>query len=176
MSRLSPVMKICCAVLLTAVLGACGFQLRGAYTLPFSTLSISLADSTELYAQIRRNVEASSATRVVATGAQAEANLIVLGDAPQKNILSLSAAGRVREFELVRTFSFRLTDKTGADLIPTSRIVMKRELTFNDEQVLAKEAEEVLLWRDMQNDLVLQLMRRLAAAKPVEAAAAAPAK
>jgi LPS-assembly lipoprotein len=160
-------MKLSLVVLLAVTLGACGFQLRGAYTLPFSTLSISLPDSTELYAQIRRNVEAGSATRVVATAGQAEANLIVLGDTPQKNILSLSAAGRVREFELVRTFSFRLTDKAGIDLIPTSRIVMRRELTFNDEQVLAKEAEEVLLWRDMQNDLVMQLMRRLAAVKPV---------
>lgn len=176
MSRLSSIVKIGFALLLAAMLGACGFQLRGAYALPFSTMSISLADSTELYAQIRRNVEAGSATRVVATAMQAEANLIVLGDAPQKNILSLSAAGRVREFELVRTFSFRLTDKAGVDLIPTSRIVMRRELTFNDEQVLAKEAEEVLLWRDMQNDLVMQLMRRLAAAKPVVAAAVAPAK
>ena len=166
MSRPSSLVKICIVVLLAAMLGACGFQLRGAYTLPFSTLSISLADSTELYAQIKRNVEAGSATRVIATTAQAEANLIVLGDAPQKNILSLSAAGRVREFE----FSFRLTDKAGADLIPTSRIVMRRELTFNDEQVLAKEAEEILLWRDMQNDLVMQLMRRLAAVKPVAAA------
>ena len=110
------------------------------------------------------------------TTAQADANLIVLGDAPQKNILSLSAAGRVREFELVRTFSFRLADKTGADLIPTSRIVMRRELTFNDEQVLAKEAEEVLLWRDMQNDLVMQLMRRLAAVKPAVASASAATK
>lgn len=176
MPRLSSVIKLSCAVLLATMLGACGFQLRGVYNLPFSTMSISLADSTELYAQIRRNVETGSTTRVVATTAQADANLIVLGDAPQKNILSLSAAGRVREFELVRTFSFRLADKTGADLIPTSRIVMRRELTFNDEQVLAKEAEEVLLWRDMQNDLVMQLMRRLAAVKPAVASASAATK
>jgi LPS-assembly lipoprotein len=33
--------------------------------------------------------------------------------------------------------------------------------------VLAKEQEEVLLWRDMQNDMVQQIMRRLAAVKPV---------
>ena len=176
MAHLPSVVKLSFAIALTAMLVACGFQLRGNYTLPFSSLYISLADTTELYAQIRRNVEAGSTTRVVATAAQADASLIVLGDAPQKNILSLSAAGRVREFEFIRTFSFRVTDKNGADLIPTSRIVMRRELTFNDEQVLAKEAEEVLLWRDMQNDLVQQLMRRLAAVKPAVKPVVAAAK
>jgi LPS-assembly lipoprotein len=85
----------------------------------------------------------------------------------------LSAAGRVREFELVRTFSFRLADKSGADLIAPSRIVLRRELTFSDDQVLSKEAEELLLWKDMQNDLVQQLMRRLSAAKLHAAAPAA---
>jgi len=32
--------------------------------------------------------------------------------------------------------------------------------------VLAKESEEALLYRDMQSDLVQQILRRLAAIKP----------
>ncbi len=158
-------------LLLLGLLSACGFHLRGAYSLPFNTLYISLPESTELHAQIRRSVEAGSATRIVDLASKAEANLYVLGDAQQKNILSLNAAGRVREFELVRTFTFRLLDAAGGELVAPSRIVMRREVTFSDEQVLSKEAEELLLWRDMQNDLVQQLLRRLAAAKPLLAAA-----
>jgi LPS-assembly lipoprotein len=38
-------------------------------------------------------------------------------------------------------------------------------VSFNDAQVLAKEAEEQLLFRDMQNDMVQQILRRLAAAQ-----------
>lgn len=38
-------------------------------------------------------------------------------------------------------------------------------MTFDDAALLSKEGEEILLWRDIQNDLVQQLMRRLAAAK-----------
>ena len=159
-------LKLVLAAVLCILLAACGFQVRGAYSLPIERLHIALANSSELYAQIKRNVEAGSATRVVANASDAEASLVVLADAPQKNILSLSAAGRVREFELVRTFSFRVADKACADLIAPSRIVLRRELTFSDDQVLSKEAEELLLWKDMQNDLVQQLMRRLAAAKP----------
>jgi LPS-assembly lipoprotein len=44
--------------------------------------------------------------------------------------------------------------------------VIRRDISFSDALVLSKEAEEVLLWRDIQNDLVQQLLRRLAAAKP----------
>lgn len=159
--------KLLFATLLALSVAACGFQLRGVYTLPFATLYISLPDSTELYAQIRRSIESGSSTRIVANASAADARLTVITDTSQKNILSLSAAGRVTEFELVRTFVFRLTDKTGAEILASSRIILRRELTFSDDQVLSKDAEELLLWRDIQHDLVQQLMRRLVAAKPV---------
>jgi len=43
--------------------------------------------------------------------------------------------------------------------------VLSRDVTFNDTEILAKEAEEQLLFRDMQADMVQQIIRRLAAAK-----------
>ncbi|MBI2295534.1 MAG: hypothetical protein HYU76_05770, partial [Betaproteobacteria bacterium] len=49
--------------------------------------------------------------------------------------------------------------------IPASEIVLKRDYSFNDEQALSKESEEALLFRDMRNDAVQQLVRRLQAAK-----------
>lgn len=152
-------------------LSACGFQLRGSYALPFDTLYIGIAETNELHAQMRRAIEAGSATRIVATAREAEASLTVLLDQPQKNVLSLDASGRVREFQLVRTFSFRLADARGATLIAPSQIIIRRDITFSDAQVLSKEAEEALLWRDIQSDLVQQLMRRLAKAKAAPAVA-----
>lgn len=164
---------------LAALLGACGFQLRGSYALPFDTLYVGIAETSELHAQIRRAIEAGSATRVVPTAREADAALTVLLDQPQKNVLSLDASGRVREFQLVRTFSFRLADARGATMIEPSQIVIRRDITFSDAQVLSKEAEEALLWRDIQNDLVQQLLRRLAKAKapaPVTAPAGTDAR
>jgi len=158
-------LAIAATLALCGLLAACGFQLRGAYVLPFDTLYIALPDSVELHAVIKRNVEASSQARVVATAEKAQAILTVTGDVPVKTVLSLSSAGRVREFQLVRTFSFRLHDATNRDLIPPGQIVIRRDISFNDTQVLSKESEEALLWRDIQNDLVQQLLRRLAAAK-----------
>lgn len=151
------------------LLGACGFQLRGAYALPFETMQIGLPPSTELYAALKRNIEAATQTRVVDDAAKAQAILTVTSDTPSKTVLSLSSTGRVTEFQLMRTVAFRVHDAAGRDLMPPGQIVIRREISFSDVQVLAKESEEALLWRDIQNDLVQQLLRRLATAKLAKA-------
>ena len=158
---------------LTLVLSACGFHLRDSANLPFKSLYINLPPTSELRATIARNIAASSDTRIVESKEGSDAVLSVLGDTQVKTILSINSAGRVREYQLVRTFSYRVHDKAGNDLQPPAQIVLRRDVSYNDDQVLSKEAEEVLLRRDMQNDLVQQLLRRLAAAKTV--AAPAPA-
>lgn len=158
-------------VAVALLLSACGFHLRGSHALPFETLAIALPESNELRAVIKRNIEASTQTRVVGESEKAQASLQILADAPVKRILSLNSAGRVREYQLVRTFRFKVTDPAGADYMPATSIVITREMTFDDAAVLSKEAEEVLLWRDIQNDLVQQLLRRLAAIRPIAAAA-----
>lgn len=155
-------------LLLILLLSACGFQLRGTYPLPFDKLYIALPETAELHAQLKRSIAAGSNVRIVDTQKEAQATLIVMGDVAAKNILSLSASGRTREFELVRTFTFRLTDDKGGDWLPQSRIVLRRSISFSDDLVLSKEAEEILLWRDIQNDLVQQILRRLSAAKTPE--------
>jgi LPS-assembly lipoprotein len=152
-------------ILLSVLLSACGFQLRGAYSLPFDTLYIAQPEVSELRAVIKRNVEASTQTRIVDDAKAAQATLMVLVDAPVKKIMSLNSAGRVREYQLERNFTFQVADATGKVFLPPSTIRIAREMTFDDAALLSKEGEEVLLWRDIQNDLVQQLMRRLAAAK-----------
>ena len=119
----------------------------------------------ELRAQIARSVTAGSNTKVVAQGEPAEAILDITGDLLTKNVLALSTAGQIRQYQIVRSFSFRLHNDKGVDLLPPSTITLRRDVSFNDNQLLAKQQEEVLLLRDMQNDLVQQLLRRLSAAK-----------
>jgi LPS-assembly lipoprotein len=160
-------------VAVALLVSACGFHLRGEYSLPFDKLYISLPESAELHAVLKRNIEASTRTRVTGKADEAQATLQILADTPVKRILSLNSAGRVREYQLVRTFAFRVLHPKGGEYVPQSSIVLTREMTFDDAAVLSKEAEEVLLWRDIQNDLVQQLLRRLATAKqnpqPVQA-------
>ena len=53
----------------------------------------------------------------------------------------------------------------GVELIAPTEVVLQRDISFNETAVLAKETEEILLYRDMQSDLVQQLLRRVAAIK-----------
>lgn len=150
---------------LSLVLAGCGFQLRGAISFPFETLYIAQPETSELRAAIKRQIEAATDARVVDDPNKAQATLAILSDSNQRNILSLSSAGRVREFQLLRVFVFRMVDARGREVLAPATIRVGREITFDDTRVLSKESEEALLWRDIQNDLVQQLMRRLAAAK-----------
>jgi LPS-assembly lipoprotein len=151
------------ALLLALTLAGCGFQLRGAQPLPFSSMYI--AENWELGAMLRRNIRAIGSTQLAESPQQAQAVFTLIGEAREKNILSLSGTGRVREFQLRYRIAFRVHDLKGREFIPPTEIVLVRDISFSDERVLAKEQEEVLLYRDMQNDMVQQLLRRMAAAK-----------
>ena len=89
-----------------------------------------------------------------------------MSDGRQKTILSVNAQGRVREYRLQLDYRFRVVNQKGQVLVPPNEINLTRDITFDDSNVLAKDLEEGLLWRDMHNDLVNQIMRRLSIIKP----------
>ena len=154
-------------ILLAAVLllSACGFHLRGQATLPFESMYIS---GPPVFAtQIARAVRAGSKTRVTTNPKDAEVTLEILGESRERAILSLSASGRASELQIRYRISFRLLGKDGKEYIARSDIQLKRDLNYSDSDVLGKEQEEALLYRDMQNDAVQQIIRRMEAARPV---------
>lgn len=159
-------LTICTLILL---LSACGFQLRGQGQEPtvFSFTSLYIPDPTDypITADIKRTIHAGKSTRVVDEAQGAQATLQILKQAYEKNILSLSGEGRVREFLLRSLVSYRLIDARGIELISPTEIVRERVMPFTDEQVVAKEAEEALLVREMQTEIVRQILRQLATVK-----------
>jgi LPS-assembly lipoprotein len=86
----------------------------------------------------------------------------------EKTVVGVTASGQVREFQLRIRVKFRMRSAQGRDLIEDSEIIQQRDISFNESAVLAKEAEEALLYRDMQSDIVQQLLRRIAAVKTLE--------
>lgn len=157
-------MRVLLVALFSLLLAGCGFQLRGSYNLPWDTLAIvGVPENNDLYFQIKRGIEAGSTTKIAADAKEAQASLVILRNDQLKSILSLSATGLVREFQLTRTFIYRVMDAKGKELLPQGQIILQRDMTFDDERIFAKEAEEGMIWREMQQDLVQQLMRRLAA-------------
>lgn len=143
---------------------ACGFQLRGAYTLPYNSIYVAAGDNV-VGAGLKRLIRANG-TKLTDTAKEAEASFIPAGELRDTVILSLSGSGRVREKRLRYRYSYRIVDAEGRDLVPQGFVELNRDVSYSDSATLAKTQEEDLLWRDMENDLVQQLMRRLATAKP----------
>lgn len=163
-----------------ALLAGCGFQLRQAPDFAFDSIVINAAASSPLAAELRRSLASNGKVEVVsptptpavapsappsARGGQ------VVFELPQelreKVVVGLNASGQVREFQLRLRIRFRVRTPQGRELIPETELLQQRDISFNEAAVLAKEAEESLLYRDMQADLVQQLMRRLAALRLV---------
>ncbi|KAI5913557.1 LPS assembly lipoprotein LptE [Thauera sp. 2A1] len=143
-------------------LGGCGFHLRGPQRMDFTTIHIGVSALSDFGAALRRQFATTETTRVVEDPAQAEVRLQILVDSRSREILSLTGRGTVREYQLIQRLRFQLLDKAGVAIVAPTELVARREYTFDDSQILGKEQEEALLYRDMQEDLIQQLMRRLA--------------
>ena len=152
------------ALALALLLAGCGFRLRGTAEVPFESVYVPGATSG-IALDLKRNIQAGTKARVVDDPGTADAVLQFTEETRQKEILSLTGTGRVREFQLRYRVAFRVHDGKGAEYVPPNTIQLTRDVTFNDAEILAKEQEEQLLFRDMQFDMVQQIMRRLAAAK-----------
>ena len=153
-------------------LGGCGFRLRGAQTLPFQRMRTNLSEQSALGRTLRPQLQASGVQLVGAAPVRpgqppepVDVVLQVLIDRRERAVVGQTAAGQVRELQLRQRFTFRVGTPLGQELIAETELLEERDLSFSENLVLGKEAEEALLYRDMRTDLVQQLMRRLAAAK-----------
>jgi LPS-assembly lipoprotein len=146
------------------MIAGCGFKLRGTAEVPFEKLYVPNA-TTGIALDLKRNIQSGTRAKVVDEPKEADAILQFTEESRQKEILSLSGSGRVREFRLRYRVGFRVHDGKAGEYVPQSTVELSRDVSFNDTEVLAKEAEELLLYRDMQSDMVQQIMRRLAAAQ-----------
>jgi LPS-assembly lipoprotein len=161
----SAVARLVVGLVLSGALVACGFHLRGEAHYAFDTLYVNSPASQPLTTDLRRALEGAGSAKLVASPDQAQAILDVVSVENNKQILSLSGAGKVAEFLLTKRVLFRVRDAAGNDWLPTSELLVRRTYTYNDTEALAKEAQEQRLWREMQDDAVAQLVRRLQAAK-----------
>jgi len=149
---------------LALALAACGFQLRGNAALPFDTIYFPNT-SSGVGLDLKRNIQAGSGTQVVDDAQRAQARLEFVEETRQKEVLSLTGAGRVREFRLGYRLVYRVHDREGRDYVPRTVLQLYRDVTYSDADVLAKQEEEEILYRDMRADAVRQILRRLAGAK-----------
>jgi LPS-assembly lipoprotein len=153
------------ALALSIGLSACGFQLRGAATFPFDTIFVNAPTSPPLAQELNRALTFATNAKVSPSATAAQVVLDVPSVVDDKEVLSLTEGGAVREYQLVKRVSFRLRDNDGNEWMPAGEIVVRRAYTFNETQVLARDLQEQRLRADMDKDVVQQLVRRLQSAR-----------
>jgi LPS-assembly lipoprotein len=164
---------MCGSLVIVAVAG-CGFKLRGPTQFPFKKLYTSFADSSPVGADFKRNMRAQDSVEFVAKPEQGDVRLMILQDVREREIVGYSATGRPREYQLRQKLRYRLLDGKADPIGTDTEIVIRRDISTSDALLNAKLQEEELLYREMQDDLVQQLLRRLSVVKPTQSSDANP--
>ncbi|WP_310610549.1 LPS assembly lipoprotein LptE [Limnohabitans sp.] len=154
----------------TAGLAGCGFELRKPPRYAFETLFSSIPIVSPFGVKLKRSLESSGQVEVITDGRQIERAQIIfdqLFELREKVVVGRTSTGAIREFQLRLRYRFRVRSRNGIELIPDTEILLTRDINFNETGALSKESEEALLYKDMENDLVLQLQRRLAAIRQI---------
>jgi len=150
-------------------LAACGFRLRGAPEFGFGSLYVQAAPGSAFARELRRNLQSSGGNLTLMTEpaqlTQAEAIVDILSERQERVVVGQNASGQVRELQLRLRVHFRLRGQQGQQWIPDTELLQQRDISYNETIALSKEGEEAMLYKNMQTDLVQQLIRRLAAAK-----------
>jgi LPS-assembly lipoprotein len=149
------------AMVPAALAAGCGFKLRRVEGVPFASLYIDAPSGSAVAQRIRSALAKERNTRLAAAAGEAEAVLQLAQEERSKTILSLSGAGRVTEYRLGLKLTYTVSGQEGRIWAAAETIELNRDMTYDDAQVLAKGAEEQLLYRDMEDNAALRIMRRL---------------
>lgn len=148
-------------------LTGCGFHLRGRVTLPIETMFVNLPVNNQMAAEIRRMLKGGTNITLVDTAEEADAILELVSSGRNREVVSLNMRGEAREYELTLQLTFRLINQDGAEFLPPTTFTGSRDMTYNEEDYLSRDAEEAMLYREIQQDLITQLLNRLATIKPI---------
>jgi LPS-assembly lipoprotein len=149
-----------------ALVTGCGFQLRRVEGIPFASLYVDAPSGSVVAQQIIAAIKATGSTKVAASAAEADVVLKLGSEQRTKVILSLSGAGLVTEYRLGLKMGYTISGKNQSALSEPEVIELTRDMTYDSSIVLAKMAEEDLLYRDMQESVAKRILRRLQALKP----------
>ncbi len=149
------------ALLMALLLTACGFHLRGAgEVIPFESIYVK-GDGAPTIARNLKRMLNSSGVKVLSNAEDAQVQLELMSETYTKNILSLSGGGKVREYELLYKAVFRAREAKAELWGEPQTVNLRRDFSYSDSALLAKEAEEGRLNADMQSEAVREIMRRV---------------
>lgn len=163
MSRLSSALAVAAAIVLSAAVAGCGFQLRGDAPMGLKSIHVSTAGGSAVATEVRRRL-AGGPTKLSPTLKDAEAHLRITSETPEKSIQTLTGSGRVYEYLLRLRVEYEVTDAAAKPIVAPTSLEVRRNLTYSETAPLAKEAEEAQLYVDMRQEAAAIILRRIAVA------------
>ena len=163
------------ALATAASLAACGFHRRIAQPLNYERIALSgFPDRSTMADEIRRALP--STAHIVSNVLESQVVIEAVEDTQKTTVEASTAFGQVRELELHVKLRYRVLDPNGTELLPLADVERFRDMTYDEQDALAKDTELKSLYRDMQSDMAYQLIRVLSAVgKPTGPAAQAQA-
>lgn len=147
--------KIIVAVL-TLLMIACGFQLRGTIDANFKSLAV-YGGSEGLSKHLKKRFKQSG---IEINTQNPERILEIISDRLDKRILSLSSTGSVQEYDLEYEVKYRFkTPQT--EWSEQLSIKLTRTYTYDDEKRVAKELEEKNLIDGMRDEVVRSIVNQM---------------
>ncbi len=155
-------------LLSSALLAGCGFRAAGSRPLP-EPLQLVRIDMVAPYRVSEPPVEAELRNRLLRRGAQVveasrdDVTVIRLTDLRgSREVLSVGSDGKALEYELILRVNYDV--RTGARVwIAPQMIEIRRDFSFNAEQVLPKEQEADRLREFMEGEMAELLLLRIEA-------------
>lgn len=141
---------------------ACGFQLRNDVALPTQMDKTQMVVDDE-YSALARRVRImleQSGVQFVA-GDQATAILEIPVNNVVTDVLTIGDNARVREYRISHTVRFRLLDADGAVLVDWQDLRQAREVSFDEQRILAGSREQEYLKKELADTLSRLLVARL---------------
>lgn len=152
----------------TSLIG-CGFHLRNqaSYHFAFTTLFSGFPPNSPLGAEFKRQASLQGLTILsdAASAKQAQVVLRVHQEMRERAVVGMGMNGLVNAVQLRVRFRFSVFTAQGQPLLENVELFQEREQSYSESAVLAKQSEEQLLYQDMQQAIVQQLLRRLSAIK-----------
>ena len=146
----------------TLLLAGCGFQLRDTAQLPpeMASTHMLIDDRYSLLArQVRMMLEQSGVQFV--DGPHASAVLEIPENRVVTEVLTIADNARVREYRVTHTVRFRLTDAGGQELIGWQTLRQAREISFDEQKILAASREQEYVKKDLAETMARLLVARL---------------
>ena len=146
-------------------LAACGFHLRREAQLPASMqrMHIEIADASSVLAKGLAKALPRSGVQVVDAAGADVAVMNISTNTLSTDVLSVGGNARATEYALRYHVEFSVDDSAGTAIVPKQTIELSRDFTFDASQALGVAAETDLLTRELQQDMVQAILRRLEA-------------